>query len=483
MALSAITLLLIVSLGIMFHFSRKVLKNKAFDNANQTLEATAQNIDNILLSVEQSAGNIYWELLMNVNQPDRLPMYCRRIIESNPYIQSCSIGLKPGFYPDRKNFSLYAHRKGDEIVTTFGSDNNNDYVKQPWFERTVSSGSTCWTDQFDDDEGVAVTAFCLPIYGMDRQCVGAVSANVSVDLFTKIVHSAKPSENGFTILMGSNGTFIVNPNTTELLYQSALAVTDSMNSPSLRAVAEAMMAGETGYKQYSIEQGDFYAFYRPFQRTFAPMRSTDKIGWSVGVVYPKDDIFGDYYSMFNIVVAIVIVGLAVFFFLCRFLTHRQLVSLRKLTASAQRIAEGHFDETIPLSTRKDEIGMLQRYFLEMQQSLSANMSKLKELTATLQEHGNELREAYETANKLDNMQTEFLHNMSNQMISPANSIADSVDKLSELSSQFGEKASISVYLKADREVDNIKHQSDTITGVLSDLIQMSDFEKQKGGKK
>ena len=187
--------------------------------------------------------------------------------------------------------------------------------------------------------------------------------------------------------------------------------------------------------------------------------------------------------MFYLVVAIVIVGLLVFFFLCRFLTHRQLVSLRQLTASAQRIAEGHFDETIPLSTRKDEIGMLQRYFLEMQQSLSANMSKLKELTATLQEHGNELREAYETANKLDSMQTEFLHNMSNQMISPANSIADSVDKLSELSSQFGEKASISVYLKADREVDNIKHQSDTITGVLSDLIQMSDFEKQKGGKK
>ena len=481
MALSAITLLLIVSLGIMFHFSRKVLKYKAFDNADQTLEATAQNIDNILLSVEQSVGNIYWELLMNVNQPDRLPMYCRRIIASNPYIKSCAVGLKPGFYPERKNFLLYAHRKGDEIVTSLGSDNNNDYVKQFWFETTVSSGRSFWTDQFNDDEGEAVTGFCLPIYDMNRQCVGVVMASVPVELFSKIVKTAKPSKNGFAVLLGRNGTFIVNTDTTQLIYQSVFTLTEENSTA--RKAAEAMIAGETGYKQYTLNDGNYYVFYRPFQRANVPGRTTEKLGWSVGVIYPKDDIFGDYYTMFYLVVAIVIVGLAVFFFLCRFLTHRQLVSLRQLTASAQRIAEGHFDETIPLSTRKDEIGKLQRYFLEMQQSLSANMSKLKELTATLQEHGNELREAYETANKLDNMQTEFLHNMSNQMISPANSIADSVDKLSELSSQFGEKASISVYLKADREVDNIKHQSDTITGVLSDLIQMSDFEKQKGGKK
>ena len=65
--LSALATLLIVALGIMFYFSRKAVKEEASLKATQTLEATQQRIDNILLSVEQSSGNIYCNILVTIS--------------------------------------------------------------------------------------------------------------------------------------------------------------------------------------------------------------------------------------------------------------------------------------------------------------------------------------------------------------------------------------------------------------------------------
>ena len=57
-----VALLLLVSLVVMFQFSRQTLREKSLQNAEETLDATVQDIDNVLLSVEQSAGNVYWQV-------------------------------------------------------------------------------------------------------------------------------------------------------------------------------------------------------------------------------------------------------------------------------------------------------------------------------------------------------------------------------------------------------------------------------------
>jgi methyl-accepting chemotaxis protein/sigma-B regulation protein RsbU (phosphoserine phosphatase) len=59
MVVFAIAILLTSSLAVMFVFARQTVRGEALQNAEQTLAGTLQHIDNILLSVEQSAGNIY----------------------------------------------------------------------------------------------------------------------------------------------------------------------------------------------------------------------------------------------------------------------------------------------------------------------------------------------------------------------------------------------------------------------------------------
>jgi methyl-accepting chemotaxis protein/sigma-B regulation protein RsbU (phosphoserine phosphatase) len=124
--------------------------------------------------------------------------------------------------------------------------------------------------------------------------------------------------------------------------------------------------------------------------------------------------------------AIALVSLLLLLVLCQRFAHRQLLPLRLLTASAQRISEGHYDDVIPASRQQDEIGQLQDHFQNMQQALSANVRVLEQLRTSLQRQGEELNAAYQKAQEADRLKTAFLHNMTKEMMSPAKHIYDNV---------------------------------------------------------
>ncbi len=184
-----IALLLSLSLAVMFYFSRRALRDEAMHDVEQTLEGTAQHIDNILISVEQSAGNFYWELLNHLDRPDRMFAYSRKIVECNPYVVGCAIAFKPNYYPDRELFMAYVHRKNNmasasgnlELVTqeTFA---NRPYTEQVWFTEPMKTGRTCWTNPLKNDstENEASMTFCQPIYDQSGTCVGIVAVDLAI---------------------------------------------------------------------------------------------------------------------------------------------------------------------------------------------------------------------------------------------------------------------------------------------------------------
>ena len=205
-------------------------------------------------------------------------------------------------------------------------------------------------------------------------------------------------------------------------------------------------------------------FYKPFERTMVPGRSMEKLCWSAGIVYPEDDIFGDYNDLSYYVILIAVICLLVIYLLCHAIIHRQLKPLSMLTESAQRIAKGNFTEPIPDSRQEDEIGRLQDNFQQMQQSLATNIGQLEQIQNTLKEHGESLRKAYARAQKADSMKTTFLHNMTDQMTNPAVTIREDVDMLCK---GTGNRSQL-----ADEIIDNGK----TIADLLDNLIKKSNEE-------
>ena len=104
----------------------------------------------------------------------------------------------------------------------------------------------------------------------------------------------------------------------------------------------------------------------------------------------------------------------------------------------------------------------------MQRSLATQIDELESLKNTLYQRCEGLRKAYDQAKKADRMKTSFLHNMTNQMMEPADAIEQDVQQLCS---------------QSDRDtaqlVSDVQKKGKAITELLKNLISMSDDEMRK----
>ena len=250
-------LLLVVTLGILGYFSHKTLKQEALHNAEQTLEGTMQHIDNILLSVEQATGNIYYDLIEHLNDSSRMYTYSRKLVESNSYIDGCAICFRPGYYPGKDLFMAYVHHKthdsnnpSDLIISqTFA---NRPYTEQIWYTRSMNTGWIGWIDPLKGDctEDEPLVTFCLPFNDKNDKRIGVIAVDVAITQLSKIILAAKPSNNGYSVLLGDNGTYIVHPDKEKLFNPKIFSQSNRNAHPSELEAAKAMLAGEKGMKEF-----------------------------------------------------------------------------------------------------------------------------------------------------------------------------------------------------------------------------------------
>ena len=471
-------LLLAVALGVMLYFSRQAIKDEAIHDAEDTLAGTMQQIDNVLLSIEQTTENTYQDLQEHIDEPARMETYCRKIVECNPYIVGCAIVFQPYFYKDRELFMAYVHREKGELMSsdTFGP---KPYTEQIWYTKPMASQRAGWTDPFDDEniKGGSLTTFCLPIFapaknGKRSLCVGVLAVDLSTSLLSHIVLTAQSSPNSYSVLLGGNGRYMIHPDAKKMARKTVFSVIEEEAEPSVKEAGEAMMAGETGYKAFEMNGKDWYVFYKPFEHHHFSDIPIEPMKWSVGEVCPEEDIFDNYNKLLYIVVGLGILGLLVFFMLCHTFMRRQLQPLRQLRLAAQRISEGNFSEPIPRTDRDDEIGELQERFRKMQQSVVAYVNKDEQLKASLQHQGEILQKTSGQAIENEKVKTAFLHYISNQMIVPGDLIDKSVTNI------CNNYQTISLE-EMEKEMNTIKKQSSTILNLLGHIIQTIQIESGK----
>lgn len=459
-----IVLLLVVSLGVLFFFTRKALVEESKMDAEQRLEATVQHVDNILVTIEQSTGNIYYRLLDNLDKPELMSSFCRHLVESNPNIDGCTIAFAPNYYPDRELFMTYVHRKKYNSSELISSDNavNLPYIKQPWFTETMRTCRAAWIDpgQNQDNNVNPIITFCLPIRDHTNECVGVMAVGLSINLLSQIVLETKPSPNSYSLLLAHDGSYIIHPDRQKLSGQTVLTQPDVAESPTALQAAEAMLKGGTGDMSFVMNNHTWYIFYKPFVRNNSYGRSMQALNWSIATIYPKNDIFGEYNHLVLHVLGIVLVALLVFYILCRSAIRKQMKPLMYLTESAERIAEGHYDESIPNVNRDDEVGAFYKHFQYMQKALEKNITRQEEQRATLLKHHEELHKVYQQIQDDDQVKATLLHNVTNRMIAPSESIVASVANLCDNYQNI-------TLPEADKEIANLKQQSETIIELLS----------------
>ena len=292
---------------------------------------------------------------------------------------------------------------------------------------------------------------------------------LSINLLSQIVLETKPSPNSYSVLLANDGSYIIHPNHKKLAGKNVFTEPDVTEDPSAVEAAKTMLKGETGDMSFHMNGYNWYLFYKPFVRNSLPGRSMEELKWHIATIYPFEDIFGEYYHLVLHVLGIVVIALFVFYLLCRTAIRKQLKPLMYLTESAERIADGHYDENIPNVNRDDEVGVFYKHFQIMQKELEKNIATQEERKTVQNQRHEELEKHYRQIMDEDQMKTTFLHSVTNRMIAPSRAILDSVMKLCDNYQTMTVK-------EAEKETENIKQQSDVI---MKQLVKISYNETGK----
>lgn len=153
-------------------------------------------------------------------------------------------------------------------------------------------------------------------------------------------------------------------------------------------------------------------------------------------------------------------SLAVLTVLCWWVIDHHLRPLSLLAETAQRIADGREEEQVPMSGQRDEIGQLQNSFASMQRSLSAYMSEMRQKRDTLCRQNAELQDAYEQAREKDNVKTQFIGWMTEQMGQAVETISELTERLCDHHAELSKAELMSIKIQMLSNTDTVTHLLD-----------------------
>jgi sigma-B regulation protein RsbU (phosphoserine phosphatase) len=290
---------------IQYLSSQRMLKREASQRAESELRATRNQIMDVVDQAEAAVHNSIWIARWCLDYPDSLVVVSRRIVEENPSVMGSTFALVPGYNKNHPLFSPYVCRSADgniEIKSLATED--YDYPSQEWFTEPLNYGIGYWSEPYVDTGGgnVLMTTYSVPVTDESGRIAAVLTADVSLDWLTDLIGSVRVYPNAFSVLISRDGTIMVSPveefNMQRSIQDYAKGARDTAN---FNILASAMLTGKSG----NLVLGQ-----RRRERTSVFYGPVEKTGWSMAIVIPDSEIYGEIRRMGVLVGILMLVGLS-----------------------------------------------------------------------------------------------------------------------------------------------------------------------------
>jgi methyl-accepting chemotaxis protein len=182
------------------------------------------------------------------------------------------------------------------------------------------------------------------------------------------VKAFKYGQKGYSLLIGKDGTILVDPNKTLVMKNKISDVKDT----NMKALGKEMMDNKSGTFQFSSGGDKFIAFYNQ-----VPLS-----GWHVASVISEDELFASSQKLIAPLLIITLVIVAIIWMIIMLLAKRMTSPLIKLSAFSEEIAVGNLTSELNVNGN-DEIG-------KVGNSLNNTVHKLKEMISAISDSANEV---------------------------------------------------------------------------------------------
>lgn len=443
----------VISLGVLFTQSRKMIRNEAIGHASSVLNATMQQLNRHFLTIETATNANLWQV-EQVFTPDSLLYFANRIVSLNPHIDGCSISAQPDMFPQYgRYFSAYSVRKVDSVTTVI--EEPYDYFNKVWYKTPHQLRDACWVAYYDEVDSLELTldgmlaSYCKPLYNADSAFVGVISTDLSLLRLSHEMSAMKPYPHSYFMLIGENGRYYVHPDSTLLFKQTIFTSADTRKQTDQIVLGHEMTSGKRGNMMINIDGADCIVCYQPVPGT----------KWSLAIVCPDSDVMEGYHRLIYIVVSLLVLGLLVIILLSHRAMSHTIRPLHELLDKTQSITAGNMDVTIPRTTRIDVIGRLQNSFAQMLESLNYHMKSVRFVSDQTRQRNEELLQATRMAQEADRQKTTFIQNVTHQIRTPLNIIMGFAQVLSDAGS-------------GNLSDDDLKNVTDTMNHNATQLNRM-----------
>ena len=287
---------------IQYHYSKEGIRKEASLRATSELGRTKNEINRIIGSAETATQNSMWLGQWALKYPDSLKIITTRLVRDNPVIVGSTVALKPGYIKRIKYFSPYSYSVGDSVVVSPIVSNGEDYVNAEWYAVPMEKGSGYWSNPYLEPalDNELITTYSAPLRDKKGELAGVLTADVSLNWLSGTVNEMSLYPNSFNMLFGRNGEVIVSPlPALDLSNSYRDIIAGQADTTGYTSMIDDMHEGASGGSIIRYNGNKYHIFYS----------SIDRTGWSLCILIPESDMFGEIQKTMKMVGGLQILGL------------------------------------------------------------------------------------------------------------------------------------------------------------------------------
>ena len=364
--LAGTVLVFLAAFAYNYHASQQAVLAQVADNARHLTLETAYRIEVVLQSVEKVPRNLATVIEGYPYERQDLMRLIHGILKSNSEVYGVAMAFEPyAFDPKLYYFCPYSCRENGRIKVSFLGSDSYRYFYMDWYQNPRELNRPLWSEPYYDEGGgnIIMSTFTVPFYqdpDGSRRFKGVITADMSLMWLKDLVSAVKIFQTGYAFLISQNGIFVTHPDQRLIMRESIFGVAEARNDPELRRIGRDMIKGGKGM----VPIRDFVSGKKSWMY-YAPLPST---GWSLGVVFPDDELLAGVRELSAKILVIGSLGLLFLALVITGVSRTIAKPLKILAGKTAAIAQGDFTATVP-ETGAREVAHLARSFNEMGRQL------------------------------------------------------------------------------------------------------------------
>ena len=391
LVLASTGLIFLLAFGYSHHIARALMLKGVEANTRNLARGTVNRIEAVLYAVEPLPQWLARQVASERPGEQEIVRLLHNELLSSPHIYGSAVVFAPGASAGHTNLAApFVYRKAGRMQLVNLADASYDYVSQDWYLLPRELGKAVWTDPYFDEGGgeTMLCTYCVPFYcetGGEPVFAGVVCAGVELEHLVRIVSSLKLYQRGYAFLLSQNGQFVSHPNKDYVFKESIFSLADETGDQQWRDIGRKMLRGGEGFVRVRSPNTRFVSWLY-----YAPISS----GWSVGILFPEDDILADLRAMNRGVFWIGVIGFSLLLGVITLLSMGVTRPIRTLAEQTHEIARGNLDLALPPVASRDEVGDLSHSFENMRLALKEYVANLAATTAAKERIESELKIAH-----------------------------------------------------------------------------------------